>query len=191
MKRKLSIITKIVAFISLIWLIFAFFVHYIFWIPPLVIVFVLTSFFMIHRIIMALRSRDFALLIEPIILVAILAGINFSPVRFTGVYLRLFIEKGAYTRTIENIKAGREPSERKYILDTQAPLRVAFPWYGAADNWFGICYDPTGLVMNANILKRDYSNVNEPEYRKAGGLYGGGLRDATHIWDDWYFCNFT
>ena len=140
---------------------------------------------------MAFRSKDLALLKEPIILVAILAGIHFSPVRFTGVYMRFFIEKGAYTRTIENIRAGREPSERKYILGTQAPLRVAFPWYGAADNWFGICYDPTGLVMNANILKRDYSNANDPDYRKAAGLYGGGLRDAIHIWGDWYFCNFT
>jgi hypothetical protein len=73
---------------------------------------------------MAFRSKDLTLLKEPIILVAILAGIHFSPVRFTGVYMRFFIEKDAYTRTIENIRVGREPSEGKYILDTQAPLRV-------------------------------------------------------------------
>lgn len=173
--RKISIITKIVGLLTLMCLIFGFFIPPLISILPIIAIFVLISILMVYRIFLTIISKDFSFIVEPMIVVAILAGIIFSPVRLTGVYVRFFVEKSTYERVVESIKTGNvDLTGKDYILDSVSPLRVAFPWYGMADNWFGICYDPTGLVMNANILKGDYSNVTDPEYRKAGGLYGGG-----------------
>jgi hypothetical protein len=190
--RKLSIITKIVGTITVAYLIFGFFVSPIIWIFPIIAISLLIIIHMIRGISLTIKSKNFSYIIEPVAVVAILAAIILSPVRFTGVYVRFLVERGFYVRVVEGLKGGKvELTGKNYILDSTTPLRVAFPWYGMADNWSGICYDPTGLVMKANILKRDYSNVDDPEYREAAGLYGGGLRDTYHLWGDWYYCNFT
>jgi hypothetical protein len=128
---------------------------------------------------------------EPVGMLLLVLIVALSPLRMASTYLRLFVEIDGYEDSIESILKEEKQCDRGCILDSISPLRVAFPWYGAADNWYGICYDETGLVENANILKRDYSNMSDPEYQKAAGLYDGGLRHVNHLWGHWYFCNFT
>jgi hypothetical protein len=43
------------------------------------------------------------------------------------------------------------------------------------DNWFGIVYDPTGIVLT----------------EKGRLLFGGDLVRAERLWKDWYYCGFT
>jgi hypothetical protein len=60
-------------------------------------------------------------------------------------------------------------------VDQGPPVRVAFVWGGILDNWQGIVYDPTGVVLT----------------EKGHLLFGGDLIHARHLWKDWYYCAFT
>jgi hypothetical protein len=81
---------------------------------------------------------------------------------------------------------------RAYEVDTGPPVRVAFMWQGGVtDNWVGLVYDPTGLVMRANEFKRDWSSWGDPALESVRRLFGGDLCHTRHLSDHWYLCTFT
>ncbi len=71
-------------------------------------------------------------------------------------------------------------------IDLGPPIRVAFVWDGIIDNWYGVIYDPSDTVQQAN--EKEWS---DPSYRELKGIFGGDLVGVTHIEGHWYFCSFT
>lgn len=191
MNKNLSPVSKITILTILLWVVFGAFIHYIFWFIPLVVIFASTIAFSFYRGYIAFKKKGYEGLYEPLILVIFIFVVWLSPLSTASIYIRFYYEKDNYIHIISQIKSGSEKCNKNCIIDSSNPLRVAFPWYGAADNWYGICYDPSGKIMDANILKKDYSNIDDPKYRSVAGMYGGGLRHASHIWKEWYLCNFT
>jgi hypothetical protein len=79
-----------------------------------------------------------------------------------------------------------------YVVDPGPPLRVAFPQPGGIlDNWVGIVYDPSGMVMRANEFKADRSNWDDPSLAQVKLLFGGILIRCVHIGGHYYRCWFT
>ncbi len=75
-------------------------------------------------------------------------------------------------------------------VDCNSPRRVAIPMPGGIiDNWVGIVYDPTGLVMQAN--KVPMADLKNPKYAYVVGLFGGDMISARHLFGHWYVCSFT
>jgi hypothetical protein len=84
--------------------------------------------------------------------------------------------------------------ERKYNchIEPRLPLRVAFVEPGGIlDNWIGIVYDPTGVVLKSRQFKEDWSNWNAPALGEIKRLFGGDLRWAEPLGGPWYRCTFT
>lgn len=189
--RLSQFFVRISLVILVVWMLVGWFVHYIFWVIPLLFVAITAAFLFVAQAVRALTDRSWKRMMEPSVLIIALLFSIFSPLRLTGVYVRFFVERPKYEAVVQDIAAGGELCEQGCILEGSDPIQVAFPWYGAADNWYGVCHDPTGRILQANRLKRDYSNISDPQYREVAGMYGGGLRGAHHLHGSWYFCNFT
>lgn len=87
--------------------------------------------------------------------------------------------------------AGEEDGIR-YRVDSDSPLRVAFPQPGGLlDNWEGVVYDPTGEVQKA----QGWTEVNGQQAFTAPDhvrrLFGGSIVSCVHIHRDYYRCWFT
>jgi hypothetical protein len=107
---------------------------------------------------------------------------------------RFLVHKGRYEAAVREILAGRAPrgDTDRYTVDPGPPVRVAFHWPGGIlDNWNGVVYDPTGLVLKARLLRSDLSNLHAPEFREFVGLFDGNLCYCEPLGGDWYFCGFT
>lgn len=111
-----------------------------------------------------------------------------------GIHRRLWFSRAAYDEIVTRVEAG-EPRTvrgiRPYAVDRGSPMRLAFVWFGISDNWVGAVYDPTGLVMQSNLLEPDLSNWSDPEVTRARRLLGGDMIWARHIDGPWYLCGFT
>lgn len=110
--------------------------------------------------------------------------------------LRFQFKKRQYEATVARILADQastqqEESGRDCLIDEGPPLRVAFIQHGILDNFVAIVYDPTGLVMEANKFKRDWSNWSDPKLAHAKRLFGGDLLWAQPLGGHWYRCDFT
>jgi hypothetical protein len=77
------------------------------------------------------------------------------------------------------------------LVENKDKKQVAFRWFGIINNWRGICHDPTGTVLKANILERDWSNRDDTEYGKARFMFGGEMVRATRLWGNWHWSAFT
>ncbi len=81
---------------------------------------------------------------------------------------------------------------RDYLVDEGPPRRVAFPWPGGMlDNWSGIVYDPTGVVLRVTRLNPDWSNSSDPSLQPVMRLFGGTMYYCERVRGPWYFCRFT
>lgn len=75
-------------------------------------------------------------------------------------------------------------------VDCGPPRRIAFPMPGGIiDNWVGVVYDPTGLVMEVNQV--DLKDLKNPKFAHVVGLFGGDMIYARHLFGHWYMCSFT
>lgn len=70
-------------------------------------------------------------------------------------------------------------------------LRMAFSWGGIMDNWFGVVYDPTGLVLQVNADRTDSPQARAPGSRNASELFGGVMYIARPLGGHWYMCFWT
>ena len=61
------------------------------------------------------------------------------------------------------------------MIDKGPPIRIGFVWDGILDNWHGIVYEPTGIVLT----------------KRGERLFGGDLIYAKRLYEDWYYCAFT
>lgn len=129
----------------------------------------------------------------PAVMVALLIMRCFGWPVHVGAYVRLLIEERQYEEAMSALVAGDENPCRKLrcIVENKEMRQVAFLWDGFGDNWYGVCHDPTGIVLKANLHKRDWSNRYDPEYRKAANLFGGDMIGAARLWGNWYRCDFT
>jgi hypothetical protein len=79
-----------------------------------------------------------------------------------------------------------------HIVENGPPLRVAFPSPGGMlDNWCGVVFDPSALVMRANDFRGDFSNWDDPKLAHVKKLFGGDLRSCRHLDGAYYYCCFT
>jgi len=132
--------------------------------------------------------------------IIIASGIVFalSGGRHWGERTRFSLARPGYERRLQEIlqsfergtPMGSQPGE--YLIKPGPPARVAFMWQnGVADNWIGLVYDPTGIVMRANQFKVDWSNWSDPALEPMKGLFGGDIVRTRHLQDNWYICVFT
>lgn len=79
-----------------------------------------------------------------------------------------------------------------FVVDSGPPLRVAFPWPGGMlDNWQGIVYDPSGVVLQAGQFRSDWSNFEDPALQRVKRMFGGDMHHCEAMGGPWYFCQFT
>lgn len=131
----------------------------------------------------------------------IIAGVlvfAFTGGRGWGERTRFALVRPSYERRLQEILQSFErgtPMESRYAeyeIEPGPPVRVAFMWQaGVTDNWVGLVYDPTGIVMKANQFKRDWSNWNDPALEPVKRLFGGDIVKTRHLKDNWYLCIFT
>ncbi|WP_245656126.1 hypothetical protein [Novosphingobium naphthalenivorans] len=76
-----------------------------------------------------------------------------------------------------------------YSVDLGPPIRVAFNPAGMLDNWSGIIFDPTGVVMTADGFDPVTGKFRAPE--AVTKLFGGDLVSCRHLWGSYYSCAFT
>ncbi|WOK36298.1 hypothetical protein [Sphingomonas sp. C3-2] len=114
-----------------------------------------------------------------------------------GTHVRLLINLASYRQIIAEARTGTlEPgiyhtSENgiHYIVDNGPPVRVAFNPDGLLDNWSGIIFDPTGIVMSAKGFHPVTGAFYAPE--RVTKLFGGDLVSCHSLWGDFYHCSFT
>lgn len=111
--------------------------------------------------------------------------------------LRFQLARPGYEAQLARILAA-PAAERQRVagkdchLDPGPPLRVAFIQPGSLlDNYTAVVYDPTGLVLQANQFRPDWSNWNDPRLLPVKKLFGGDLVWAEHLQGPWYRCGFT
>src|SRR5262245_23646376 len=104
--------------------------------------------------------------------------------------LRPYVDALEQIRLHPPTASGYLSASRCYV-ELGPPLRVAFVEDGLLDNWHGIVYDPTGLVLRANLLKGDYSNRGDPRLNEVLQLFGGMMIRAVPLGGPWYRCYFT
>jgi hypothetical protein len=110
-----------------------------------------------------------------------------------GLLARFYTLRPSYQEVIEAIEAGMDRSGGpRHLVERGRPLRVAFPWPGGIlDNWCGVVYDPSGLVMKAKRFQPDLSNFGDPTLQDVKKLFGGDMRSCEPLGGPWYFCCFT
>lgn len=112
-----------------------------------------------------------------------------------SLYSYFYWHKSEYEAVIAQVNASStcQPllsDKFKTTVDCASPRRVAFPMPGGIiDNWVGIVYDPTGLVMQANQVPM--ADLKDPKYAYVVGLFGGDMTFARHLFGPWYVCSFT
>lgn len=105
--------------------------------------------------------------------------------------LREYIESGNNTGIVERFNQDTMTREVLMEVEPGPPLRAVFPQWGIMDNWWGIIYDPSGFVEEANKFKSDWSNWDDPELQKVKKLFGGDMVKCDKLEEGWYLCSFT
>lgn len=133
-----------------------------------------------------IASIVFVLIISSMLVFVPTSGLSW------GERTRFDLMRPSYERRLQQIISAHEHGARgnanrpDYIIDRGPPVRVAFMWQsGVIDNWVGLVYDPTGVVMRANGSDGD---IGLGPVRK---LFGGDIVASRHLQDHWYLCSFT
>jgi hypothetical protein len=114
-----------------------------------------------------------------------------------GIYACFLWKLPHYHQVVERVIAAGgavDPSDKQaenYIVDEGPPIRVAFVWDGLMDNWYGVAYDSTEVLLRASNFQRGMNDWGNSEFDAAMGLFGGQLVQAIHLMGNWYFCFFT
>lgn len=109
--------------------------------------------------------------------------------------LSLLVLGNRFETQIAQARAGRDPCAQTAdddiacYVDRGPPLRIA--WItnpGFLDNWSGIVFDPTGVVMQADGWD-ERGKWRAPD--SVTRLFGGDLVSCRHLRGDYYVCAFT
>lgn len=135
-------------------------------------------------------SRPSVLFFGVVLLTGVIFGLYGARI---GTLTRFYALKSRYEAVVAEIRAGRDPGPKSGCrIEPGPPLRVAFPWPGGLlDNWCGVVYDPSGLVLKARRFRPDLSNFGDPDLQDVRRLFGGDLRSCEPLGGGWYFCCFT
>jgi hypothetical protein len=122
--------------------------------------------------------------------------IYFTVGQTVGEHIRFGLVRSRYETRVAEILSGAPKTLQAGLRDCQIdggpPVRIAFPWQrGVTDNWVGLVYDPSGVVMKANQFRRDWSNWNDQELASVKRLFGGDLYRTKKLAKNWYLCWFT
>jgi hypothetical protein len=112
------------------------------------------------------------------IVLTVAGVVIFSPIEKVGIYAKFWPSRLFYADQIDQIlKTGTAScvQTKVCLVELRSQVKVAFPWDGLIDNWFGIVYDPSGSVFRVE----DRS------------VFGGDLVACTHVAGPYYFCSFT
>jgi hypothetical protein len=144
------------------------------------------------------RRRAVAVELAAMVVVAV----AFLPTARMGAWLtatiRFRLQRPRYERLIAELSS--VPSDRRehrwhgirYIAEQGPPLRVAFPWPGGIlDNWCGVVYDPTKLVLQANNFTGDWEKWRQQVPGEVIVLFGGDMLHCNEIDPPFYYCCFT
>lgn len=110
---------------------------------------------------------------------------------------RFQFRKAHYEAEVARIQAAKPEQREKVagrnvILEPGKPLRIAFVQPGGIlDNYTAVIYDPSGLVMQANLLKPNAASWNDPKLARVKKLFHGDLVWAEPLGGPWYRCGFT
>ena len=118
---------------------------------------------------------------------------------FSGTWTRLMVNRTQYETIIAKARRGERSPIRnsafeedggvEYIVDPGPPVRVAFNPAGLLDNWSGIIFDPSGVVMRADGFDPRTGEFAAPD--EVTKLFGGDLVTCRWLWGDYYDCSFT
>jgi len=158
--------------------------------------------FLIHGIRVArelprMRERVAVVLLSPaLVAAAIVLALPLLRVgQHVGDLARLTINRDHYELIIAEARAVQKASWFEdhdgvtYSVDLGPPVRVAFNPAGMLDNWSGIIFDPSGVVMLADGFDPKTGKFIAPE--RVTKLFGGDLVGCRHLWGDYYRCSFT
>lgn len=138
---------------------------------------------------MTLAAAVFVVVWQPLVTLGDETRLRWEFERLRGRYEAIVAELGHRPTLAEGQQWA---SGIRYVVEPGPPLRVAFPWPGGiVDNWCGVVFDPSGLVLKARQFKPDLSNFDDPALREVRRLFGGDLRSCKPLGGDWYFCCFT
>ncbi|MFT7617833.1 MAG: hypothetical protein ACI97A_001472 [Planctomycetota bacterium] len=145
---------------------------------------------LVHKLVPLRRAREHAFQILAILLI-LWSYFSWGPL--IGTAFKLKRNEAHYQATVDSIlKTNDYAVDSPTIwVDKGPPVRIAFPWGGITDNWFGIVYDPTGEVLKANQIEIGGENWHNPKFEPVKKLFGGDMHAAQHMWGHWYYCVFT
>ena len=144
------------------------------------------------------RQRALAALAAPMMMLVTisLAWPALAAGSFSGAWTRLMINRAEYEAVIAKARKSGSPSRNsleqdgdvEYLVDPGPPVRVAFNPEGFLDNWSGIIFDPTGVVMRADGFDPRTGKFVAPD--EVTKLFGGDLVSCRRLWGDYYDCSF-
>jgi hypothetical protein len=114
----------------------------------------------------------------------------------TARLVRFWVLKPGYQAVIREVEQGlrdEDPIRARrtaFRIDDGMPLRVAFPWDGIIDNWYGVVYDPTDELSRfcGDAGRNSGGFLKDPTLRQ---LFGGTMTYCERLSQGWYFCWFT
>nr|WP_167956134.1 hypothetical protein [Sphingomonas jejuensis] len=145
------------------------------------------------------RMRDRAIVIlAPAVLLALTITVAWPMLyagRVSGTFARLILNREHYAEIIAKVQRHPTPANHEedggvtYSVDVGPPVRVAFNPAGFLDNWSGIIFDPTGIVMEARGFDPVTGDFHAPDH--VTKLFGGDLVGCRHLMGHYYACSFT
>lgn len=125
------------------------------------------------------RRRFFVALSLSVFVIAVWGIWILAPTREVGKTVKFWYEEADYLMAVEELKRTGNPrcvALGKCGIDDGPPLRLVFSWGGLLNNWGGVVYDPSGLVMY-QVRPRS--------------LLGSELIRCEHLKEDFYLCGFN
>ena len=166
---------------------------------PALITFTLLLLLFIYSIawlvVKMIKTRSIIGAYEPLFVVTITLLVAFTPVIMVSHYIHLAVYEGKYLSIINDIEKGVTKAcnrDERCIIEETVPVSIAFPWDGFGDNWHGVCYDGADEIKTGSELEQYFSPNNiDMRDTSAGGMFGGDMTDASHMWGKWFLCGFT
>ena len=110
-----------------------------------------------------------------------------------GIAARFYSLRPKYQAVVDALEAGVAPMPGlPHHLEKGPPIRVAFPWPGGlGDNWCGVVFDPSGMVMKVGDSGQSPTRPDDPALQQVRMWFGGVMIRCEPLGGPWYYCRFT